>query len=145
MDAQFSCRPLPLLWEGRVLVFFHLPHARKANSFKTECFAPAIQIQFCTQTQLDHASQSSTMCWKPNRNLQFLPEPDTRLILCGDKARSEPRLLPSLFRLRQETEGPPLDLGPGVFLKPQESGLDMLLPEGVADFEAEPCGKKVRP
>lgn len=94
----------------------------------------------------------SDLTWHPNNSqtavrhnwfLLLLPELDTRLILCGDTARSELRFLLSLFRLKQETEGPALAFEPGVFLKLEESGLDTFLPDVAAVFEAEPCEKIV--
>lgn len=44
-----------------------------------------------------------------------------------------------MFRLKQDTEGPTLAFGPGVFLKVADPGLETFLPEGAAAFAAEPC------
>ena len=71
----------------------------------------------------------------------LLPELDTRLILWGDTARSEARFLLSLFRLKQETEGPTLAFRPGVFLRMEELGVARFPPETPAGLEAESCGK----
>jgi hypothetical protein len=48
----------------------------------------------------------------------------------------------SLFRLKQETAGPTLAFELGVFLKLQESGLDIFLPEVVAVLGGEAYGEK---
>ena len=106
------------------------------------------QVPDGTDLNLNHlwaALKHSWIIW-------LLPELDTRLILWGDTARSQVRFLLSLFRLKQETEGPTLAFGPGVLLRMEGLGVAGFVagfpPEMPTGLEAESCGEKredVRP
>lgn len=118
---------------------------KRLNAFVTQCTSvlepkPASlrQVPDGTDVNLNNSRAALQHSWV----IWLLPELDTRLILWGDTARSEVRFLLSLFRLKQETEGPTLAFGPGVFLRMEELGVAGFPPEMLASLEAESCGKK---